>query len=317
MSMSSPSYSASQRQGFAQSSQINYNEPCAYSHQTPQNLARPLAVQSRATDLEHHANTHQHNPATAPPPMVQGIQLVPVQNLPYRFRSMFPFSYFNAVQSKVFQDVFNTQDNVVLSAPTGSGKTAVFELAICQLADRMSSGTFKAVYMCPTKALCAERQRDWADKFKKINLTVKEMTGDTDSDSLDAVKQADIIVTNPEKWDMMTRKWKDHQRLVELIRLFMIDEVHILGKDRGAVLEAVVSRMKSVGSDIRFVAVSATVPNSGDIATWLGRSSTLTDRPAVRHVLGESFRPVKLTKHVCGYQFNGSEFAFDSVLNKK
>ena len=58
---------------------------------------------------------------------------------------------------------------------------------------------------------------------------------------------------------------------MQLVRLFLVDEVHILKDERGATLEAVVSRMKSVVLNIRFVALSATVPNSEDIAIWLGR----------------------------------------------
>lgn len=56
-----------------------------------------------------------------------------------------------------------------------------------------------------------------------------------------------IIITTPEKWDMLTRRWKDHRGLVEVVKLFLIDEVHILNDElRGPVLETVVSRMKTI-----------------------------------------------------------------------
>lgn len=56
-----------------------------------------------------------------------------------------------------------------------------------------------------------------------------------------------IIITTPEKWDMVTRRWREHSQLVEVIKLFLIDEVHILNdQTRGPVLEAVVSRMKTI-----------------------------------------------------------------------
>lgn len=46
---------------------------------------------------------------------------------------------------------------------------------------------------------------------------------------------------------MLTRRWRDHRSLVEVIKLFLIDEVHILNDElRGPVLEAVVSRMKTI-----------------------------------------------------------------------
>lgn len=76
------------------------------------------------------------------------------------------------------------------------------------------------------------------------------------------VGNASIIITTPEKWDSITRKWSDYQKLLQLVKLFLIDEVHILKDTRGATLEAVVSRMHSIGASVRFVALSATVPNS-------------------------------------------------------
>jgi ATP-dependent DNA helicase HFM1/MER3 len=250
-------------------------------------------------------------------PVVQGISLVSTQKLPDRMRSIFPFPLFNAVQSKCFPFVYNTNDNFVLSSPTGSGKTAVLELAICRLMSGFANGSYKVIYQAPTKSLCSERQRDWQQKFGPFDLQVAELTGDTDHAQLRNVAHASIIITTPEKWDSITRKWKDHQKLMQMVKLFLIDEVHILKEDRGATLEAIVSRMKSVGCDIRFVALSATVPNSQDIATWLGKDSVTPYIPAPREKFGEEFRPVPLTKHVCGYQSNCNDFAFEKTLNAK
>ncbi len=47
----------------------------------------------------------------------------------------------------------------------------------------------------------------------------------------------------PEKWDSVTRSWKDNVALIGQVSLLLIDEVHMLDEDRGGVLEAVVSRM--------------------------------------------------------------------------
>ncbi|KAK7635753.1 Sec63 Brl domain-containing protein [Phyllosticta citricarpa] len=252
-----------------------------------------------------------------PPPTVQGIQLISTRELPDRFRTIFPFPLFNAIQSKIFETIYKTSDNFVISAPTGSGKTVIFELAILRLMMSFPDGSFKGVYQAPTKALCSERQRDWRKKFEPLGLKVEELTGDTSQDNTREVQTADIIVTTPEKWDSTTRKWKDHAKLMQLVKLFLIDEVHILKEDRGATLEVVVSRMKSVGSDVRFVAVSATVPNFSDIATWLGRNPQNQNQPAAKEHFGEDFRPVPLQKHVVGYSNISNDFGFDGTLNTK
>ena len=250
-------------------------------------------------------------------PMVQGIPLVSLNEMPDRLRSVFRYPLFNAIQSKCFPTAYKSDHNLVVSAPTGGGKTAILEMAICRLIHGFKIDQYKIVYMAPTKSLCSERQRDWQSKFISLDLKCTELTGDTDQGQLRNVQSASIIITTPEKWDSMTRKWKDHARLMQMVKLFLIDEVHILKDSRGATLEAVVSRMKSVGSNVRFVALSATVPNSEDIATWLGKDHTSQHLPATREKFGEEFRPVRLQKHVVGISYRGNDFGFESACDPK
>ncbi|RVD80967.1 uncharacterized protein DFL_008850 [Arthrobotrys flagrans] len=267
-----------------------------------------------------HEQTHSHRQALSlshAPTMAQGIQLIPISTLPAKYHTVFPYRLFNATQSKCFDAAFDSNTNIVLSSPTGSGKTVVMELAICRLMETFEPSTFKIIYQAPTKALCAERKRDWEKKFTPLGLKCTELTGDTQFNQLAEVKNGDLIVTTPEKWDSVTRRWADHKKLLGLVRLFLIDEVHILKEDRGATLEVVVSRMKTIGSRVRFVALSATVPNSKDIATWLGKDCDNPDIPAHEERLGEEFRPVKLEKVVYGYQANSNDFVFDKFLDQK
>ncbi|MCJ1472198.1 Sec63 [Lambiella insularis] len=305
---SSPSYKVNQRRTFPN----RRKKQIEAARQAPGTSRAPPVLELQ------HANSQANRRAPgSEPPVIQGIPLVSPNELPDRFRSVFPFPIFNAVQSKCFKCIYGSNYNLVLSAPTGSGKTIVLELAICRLVSQFQAGQFKIVYMAPTKSLCAERQADWHTKFNHLDLQCAELTGDTEQAQLRNVQSASIIITTPEKWDSMTRKWKDHIKLVQLVKLFLIDEVHILKESRGATLEAVVSRMKSVGSDIRFVALSATVPNFDDVATWLGKSQSNQNLPALREKFGEEFRPVQLQKFVYGLPFRGNDFAFDSVCDSK
>ncbi|NP_001399493.1 probable ATP-dependent DNA helicase HFM1 isoform X2 [Rattus norvegicus] len=273
--------------------------------------------------------------AASQPRDIQGItsnglgSLKAVTEIPAKFRSVFKeFPYFNYIQSKAFDDLLYTDRNFVICAPTGSGKTVVFELAITRLLMEAPLPwlNMKVVYMAPIKALCSQRFDDWKEKFGPIGLTCKELTGDTVMDDLFEIQHANIIMTTPEKWDSMTRKWRDNS-FIQLVRLFLIDEVHVIkDENRGPTLEVVVSRMKTVQSlsktlenaspaPVRFVAVSATIPNAEDIAEWLSDG----ERPAVCLKMDESHRPVKLQKVVLGFpsSSNQTEFKFDLALNYK
>ena len=53
--------------------------------------------------------------------------------LPHAFRGLFEFYYFNSVQNEMFETCYNTSSAVVVSAPTGSGKTVLFELCLLRL----------------------------------------------------------------------------------------------------------------------------------------------------------------------------------------
>mmetsp|Transcript_5993 Transcript_5993/g.5308 ORF Transcript_5993/g.5308 Transcript_5993/m.5308 type:complete len:95 (+) Transcript_5993:320-604(+) len=93
------------------------------------------------------------------------------------------------------------------------------------------------------KALSKERVLDWRARLGKVlGKKVLELSGDFTPD-MDALKNADIIVTTPEKWDGISRHWH-HRSYVQNVGLVIIDEVHMLGLERGPVLEVIVSRMR-------------------------------------------------------------------------
>lgn len=283
--------------------------------QLPQNLRASSKLPAIPSSS---AKTPQSLELAHAPPIANGIALInPRDVLPDRFREIFPYDLFNAVQSRCFEHAYQTNDNLVISAPTGSGKTAILELAICRLAHMRGNEFFKIVYLCPLKALCTERANDWRKKFGVLSMEVAELTGDTSQAEMRRVRQATIIVTTPEKWDTITRSWSDHRKLLDLVELFLIDEVHLLKEPRGATLEAVVSRMKTRGANVRFVALSATVPNSDDVARWLGRDHTTPEIPARRATFGEEFRPVKLQKFVYGFDSKANDYQFDTFLTEQ
>eukprot|EP01105_Mastigella_eilhardi_P000393 TRINITY_DN1048_c0_g1_i1.p1 TRINITY_DN1048_c0_g1~~TRINITY_DN1048_c0_g1_i1.p1 ORF type:complete len:608 (+),score=102.51 TRINITY_DN1048_c0_g1_i1:889-2712(+) len=71
------------------------------------------------------------------------------------------------------------------------------------------------------------------------------------------------------------------------------------------------SKYDCAAAQLRFIAVSATIPNIEDIATWLDCS------PECVLSFGEEYRPVKLEIHVVGYPRSNNDFIFDRNLNFK
>ncbi|KAG5188657.1 Sec63 Brl domain-containing protein [Tribonema minus] len=213
------------------------------------------------------------------------------------------YTHFNPIQTQLFHVLYHTDASVLLGAPTGSGKTAVAEIAVLRMLrqsrqSRAEGGTgCAAVYIAPLKALARERMRDWRRKFGSgsgggggggLGLSVLELTGDAAPDAA-ALRRADIIVTTPEKWDGVTRGWKARPY------------VHLLGEERGPVLEVIVSRMRHIaaqtGRPVRFVGLSTALANARDLADWLGVDSSgvglYNFRPSVR--------PIPCEVHIQGY----------------
>lgn len=137
----------------------------------------------------------------------------------------------------------------MICAPTGAGKTNIALLTILQVLSqkRKTNGkfdlkTFKIVYIAPMKALVTEIVGNFTKRLQDefFGITVRELTGDIHLTKAQ-IEETQIIVTTPEKWDIITRKSGDRAYL-ELVKLIIIDEIHLLHDMRGPVLEALVAR---------------------------------------------------------------------------
>ncbi|KAI9206036.1 Sec63 Brl domain-containing protein [Polychytrium aggregatum] len=181
------------------------------------------------------------------------------------------FEYFNPVQTQIFHTLYRTKHNVLIGAPTGSGKTVAAELAMW--AAFRDKPNCKVVYIAPLKALVRERVADWRARLvEPMGRSVVELTGDV-TPNIQTLMRGDIIITTPEKWDGISRSWQNRS-YVQKVSLVIIDEIHLLGADRGPILEVIVSRMNYIanqtGAGIRIVGLSTALANAGDLGDWLG-----------------------------------------------
>jgi helicase len=176
--------------------------------------------------------------------------------------------------------------NLVLASPTASGKTLVAEL--CCLKQVLEKNG-KTLYLAPLRALASEKFEDFQkySELKKPNgkqVSVGISTGDFDSND-SWLERHDIIVTTNEKADSLLRhraKWLD------AISLVVADEVHLLNEaERGPTLEVVLARLLQVNPKMQVLALSATMGNVDEIASWLKAKYVITE-----------WRPVSLKEGV-------------------
>ncbi|KAJ8682588.1 hypothetical protein QAD02_018380 [Eretmocerus hayati] len=212
------------------------------------------------------------------------------------FQKLYKFTHFNPIQTQIFHCLYHTDNNVLLGAPTGSGKTIAAEIAMMRVF--RTEPDRKVVYIAPLKALVRERMKDWTKRLGEIlGKSVVELTGDVTPD-VKVISTSDVIVTTPEKWDGISRSWQT-RNYVQKVALIIIDEIHLLGEDRGPVLEVIVSRTNFIASHtsktLRIIGLSTALANAVDLGHWLGikRMGLYNFRPSVR--------PVPLEVHINGF----------------
>ncbi|KZT66005.1 Sec63-domain-containing protein [Daedalea quercina L-15889] len=250
-------------------------------------------------------------PAKGVPPRVNE-RLIPVSELDQLAGGSFPgYTSLNRIQSIVYRTAYHSNENMLVCAPTGAGKTDVAMLTILRVLDQHRSANstgpiaasirrdkFKIIYVAPMKALASEIVRKLGRRLKWLNILVRELTGDMQLTKAE-IAETQIIVTTPEKWDVVTRKPTGEGELASQVKLLIIDEVHLLNDERGAVIETIVARtlrqVESSQSVIRIIGLSATLPNYIDVADFLS-----VNRHTGLFYFDSSFRPVPLEQHFIG-----------------
>jgi pre-mRNA-splicing helicase BRR2 len=238
-------------------------------------------------------------PEKFPPPT----ELLDLQPLPINalrnpsFEKVYrSFRQFNPIQTQVFHELHNTEDNVFIGAPTGSGKTVCAEFAIMRMLSNNSGG--RCVYVTPKAQAADMIHAQWSEKFgKELGYQVVNLTGETATD-LKLIAKGNVIISTPDKWDILSRRWKQRAN-VRSIDLFIADELQLIGGVEGPVFEIVCSRMRYISSQrdrpIRIIALSSSLANAKDVAQWLGCSSSAVFN------FHPSVRPLPLELHIRGF----------------
>ncbi|CAI7914180.1 unnamed protein product, partial [Closterium sp. NIES-54] len=222
---------------------------------------------------------------------------------PFAQKAFEGFQTLNRIQSRIYQRAFYSNENLLVCAPTGAGKTNIAMITVLhEVGANFKNGVlqkndFKIVYVAPMKALAAEMAAAFGRRLAPLGLAVRELTGDMQLTKKE-MEETQMIVTTPEKWDVITRKSSDVS-MASLVRLLVIDEVHLLNDDRGPVIETLVARtlrqVESSQSMIRIVGLSATLPNYTEVAQFLR-----VNLDTGLFYFDASYRPVPLSQQYIG-----------------
>jgi ATP-dependent RNA helicase HelY len=195
------------------------------------------------------------------------------QHLLEAFRQRYPFSL-DRFQEQAIQHVLRG-DSVIVSAPTGAGKTLIAEFAIY----RALAAQRRVIYTTPLKALSNQKFADFSRQYGTGLVGI--LTGDVKVNP-----QAPVLVMTTEilRNLLFTEKPED-------IASAVLDECHYLGDEgRGTVWEEIVINCPAT---IQLVALSATVSNIQEIADWISQ----VHGPI--HAIYHPVRPVPLQYLLC------------------
>ncbi|MCB1169299.1 MAG: DEAD/DEAH box helicase [Leptospiraceae bacterium] len=176
--------------------------------------------------------------------------------------------------------------HVLISAPTGSGKTlTAFLSAINALVTgRLETGGLRILYISPLKALNNDIQRNLTspleelrqafqsagESFPEIRVAVR--SGDTPSDERRSMLRhpPEILITTPESLNILLTS-QSGRRIFEGLSVIILDEIHAVASSRrGVHLMTAVERLERICSGFQRIALSATVRPLQRVAAFVG-----------------------------------------------
>ncbi len=162
--------------------------------------------------------------------------------------------------------------NVVITAPTASGKTEAFAIPIIQkMANEAQSGAILAIFVYPTKALSRDQLPKLREIAQRVRVRVEVFDGDTKQKERAQIldEPPHIIVTN---FDVLHYHMMYRTRFAAAFstaKFLVVDEAHVYSGIFGSNVHYIIKRLKRICKKIQFVASSATLENAKEFCEQL------------------------------------------------
>ena len=184
-----------------------------------------------------------------------------------------------AVQNAAGEAIFGTDDNVLISASTASGKTEAAFFPILTLLEEEPSDSVGVLYIAPLKALINDQFGRLNDLCEEEGIPVYRWHGDVAQSSKRKLirKPQGILQITPESLEsLMINKHMEIPSLFGDLRFVVIDEVHsLLRGDRGMQTFCLIERLcKVAGCNPRRIGLSATIGDPEAAGAFLSAGSS-------------------------------------------
>ena len=183
-----------------------------------------------------------------------------------------------SVQNAAAEAIFNTDDNVLLTASTASGKTEAAFFPILTLLDEDPPHSVGVLYIAPLKALINDQFGRLSELCEEAGIQVTRWHGDAAQSQKRRLlrKPSGILQITPESLEsLMINKHMEIPSLFGDLRFIVIDEVHsLLRGDRGMQTFCLIERMcRLADCRPRRIGLSATIGNPEEAGRFLGAGS--------------------------------------------
>ena len=182
------------------------------------------------------------------------------------------------VQNAAADVIFNTDENLLLTASTASGKTEAAFFPILTLLDENPSSSVGVLYIAPLKALINDQFLRLNYICEEADIKVTRWHGDATQTGKRKLlkKPSGILQITPESLEsLMINKHMEIMSLFYDLRFIVVDEIHsLLRGDRGLQTFCLIERLcKMAGCDPRRIGLSATIGNPKLAGDFLGCGS--------------------------------------------